>query len=93
MLYRVCMLQLPNDTLIQVWMGDMADVSRAISMGYDVLYSTCWYLDHVEYGVKWPKYYQCDPVDTSYGRFASATTQEAARLGGNLSSTVLCCKI
>ncbi|PVD21026.1 hypothetical protein C0Q70_19192 [Pomacea canaliculata] len=60
-------LKLPNDTLIQVWMGDMADVSRAISLGYDVIYSTCWYLDHVEYGVKWPKYYQCDPVDTSYG--------------------------
>lgn len=60
-------LKLPNDTLIQVWMGDMADVSRAISLGYNVLYSTCWYLDHVEYGVKWPKYYQCDPVDGSYG--------------------------
>ncbi|KAK7114420.1 uncharacterized protein [Littorina saxatilis] len=60
-------LKLPNDTLIQVWMGDMADVSRAIGMGYNVLYSSCWYLDHVEYGVKWPKYYQCDPADTSYG--------------------------
>ncbi|KAK7445507.1 hypothetical protein BaRGS_00040336, partial [Batillaria attramentaria] len=58
---------LPNDTLIQVWMGDMADVSRAISLGYNVLYSTCWYLDHIEYGVKWPKYYQCDPVDGTYG--------------------------
>ncbi|GFR96772.1 beta-hexosaminidase subunit beta, partial [Elysia marginata] len=59
-------LQLPNDTIIQVWMGDMADVSRAISMGYQVLYSTCWYLDHIEYGTKWPKYYQCDPADNSY---------------------------
>ncbi|XP_005093305.1 uncharacterized protein LOC101855238 [Aplysia californica] len=60
-------LQLPNDTIIQVWMGDMADVMRATSMGYQVLYSTCWYLDHVEYGTKWPKYYNCDPVDQSYG--------------------------
>ena len=63
-------LQLPSDTLIQVWMGDMADVSRAISLGYNVLYSTCWYLDHVEYGAKWPKYYQCDPADASYGACA-----------------------
>ncbi|XP_076470155.1 uncharacterized protein LOC143300402 isoform X2 [Babylonia areolata] len=60
-------LKLPNDTLIQVWMGDMADVSKAIGKGYNVLYSSCWYLDHVEYGVKWPKYYSCDPADASYG--------------------------
>ncbi|XP_046550141.1 uncharacterized protein LOC124259963 [Haliotis rubra] len=60
-------LQLPNDTIIEVWMGDMADVNRAISMGYQVVYATCWYLDHVEYGTKWPKYYQCDPADSTFG--------------------------
>ncbi|CAG5126102.1 unnamed protein product, partial [Candidula unifasciata] len=60
-------LQLPNDTIIQVWMGDMADVMRATSMGYQVIYSTCWYMDHIEYGTKWPKYYNCDPVDQSFG--------------------------
>ncbi|XP_048253652.1 uncharacterized protein LOC124133952 isoform X2 [Haliotis rufescens] len=60
-------LQLPNDTIIEVWMGDMADVNRAISMGYQVVYATCWYLDHVEYGTKWPKYYQCDPADNTFG--------------------------
>ncbi|KAI8790496.1 beta-hexosaminidase subunit alpha isoform X2 [Biomphalaria glabrata] len=60
-------LQLPNDTIIQVWMGDMGDVMRATSLGYHVLYSTCWYMDHIEYGTKWPKYYNCDPVDASYG--------------------------
>ena len=60
--------QLPNDTVIEVWMGEMADVSRAIGLGYKVLYATCWYLDHIEYGTKWTKYYQCDPVDTSFGK-------------------------
>ncbi|XP_059163541.1 uncharacterized protein LOC131946628 [Physella acuta] len=60
-------LQLPNDTIIQVWMGDMGDVMRATTLGYQVLYSTCWYMDHIEYGTKWPKYYNCDPVDSSYG--------------------------
>ncbi|KAJ8302882.1 hypothetical protein KUTeg_019278 [Tegillarca granosa] len=40
---------------------------RAIDMGYNTLYSTCWYLDLIEYGVKWPKYYTCDPADTSMG--------------------------
>ncbi|CAG2212130.1 HEXA_B [Mytilus edulis] len=60
-------VQLPNDTIIQIWQGDMGDVQRAIDMGYNVVYSTCWYLDLIEYGVKWPKYYNCDPVDTSFG--------------------------
>ncbi|XP_033755247.1 uncharacterized protein LOC117338139 [Pecten maximus] len=60
-------VQLPNDTIIQIWQGDMGDVQRAIDMGYNTLYSTCWYLDLIEYGVKWPKYYNCDPADTSMG--------------------------
>ncbi|XP_050399578.1 beta-hexosaminidase subunit beta isoform X1 [Patella vulgata] len=71
-------LQLPNDTLIQIWMGDSVDINRAINLGYNVLYSTCWYLDHVEYGTKWPKYYQCDPADNSYGM----TVDEKKVLGG-----------
>ncbi|XP_062566869.1 uncharacterized protein LOC134229181 [Saccostrea cucullata] len=60
-------IQLPNDTIIQIWQGDMGDVQRAIDMGYNALYSTCWYLDLIEYGTKWPKYYNCDPADTSMG--------------------------
>ncbi|XP_041375318.1 uncharacterized protein LOC121388147 [Gigantopelta aegis] len=71
-------LQLPNDTIIEVWMGEMADVSRAIGMGYKVIYSTCWYLDRIEYGTKWTKYYQCDPADNTFGY----TIDEKMVLGG-----------
>jgi len=46
----------------------MEEVERAISLGMNVIYSTCWYLDLIEYGTKWIKYYQCDPADTTYGR-------------------------
>ena len=46
----------------------MGDVQRAIDMGYHALYSTCWYLDLIEYGTKWPKYYTCDPADSSMGK-------------------------
>jgi len=53
----------------------MGDVQRAIDMGYNAIYSTCWYLDLIEYGVKWPKYYNCDPVDTSFGRLLVHLTQ------------------
>lgn len=60
-------VQLPNDTIIQVWQGGMEEVQRATSLGLNVIYSTCWYLDLIEYGTKWSKYYHCDPVDTMYG--------------------------
>ncbi|CAI9715024.1 beta-hexosaminidase subunit beta [Octopus vulgaris] len=59
--------QLPNDTIIQIWQGDMFDVERAAKRGHQIVYSTCWYLDLIEYGIKWPKYYTCDPADTSGG--------------------------
>ncbi|KAK3603826.1 hypothetical protein CHS0354_042831 [Potamilus streckersoni] len=71
-------VQLPNDTIIQVWQGDMSDVQRAITMGYSVLYSSCWYLDLIEYGTKWSKYYHCDPADTSFGY----SIDESKVLGG-----------
>ncbi|XP_060596365.1 uncharacterized protein LOC132750412 isoform X1 [Ruditapes philippinarum] len=60
-------VQLPNDTIIQVWQGGMEEVERAISLGMNVIYSSCWYLDLIEYGTKWSKYYQCDPADATYG--------------------------
>lgn len=71
----LCFPQLPNDTIIQIWQGDMGDVQRAIDMGYHALYSTCWYLDLIEYGTKWPKYYMCDPADTSMGKSGAKDRQ------------------
>lgn len=71
-------VQLPNDTIIQVWQGGMEEVERAISLGMNVIYSSCWYLDLIEYGTKWSKYYQCDPADTTYGY----TIDESKVLGG-----------
>ena len=62
------MFKLPNDTIIQIWQGDMFDVERAAKRGHQIVYSTCWYLDLIEYGIKWPKYYTCDPADTSGGK-------------------------
>ncbi|CAG5128765.1 unnamed protein product, partial [Candidula unifasciata] len=60
-------LQLPNDTIIQVWMGGANDVLKATSMGYQVIYSTCWYMDHIDYGTQWTKFYSCDPVSQTHG--------------------------
>ncbi|XP_045192314.2 uncharacterized protein LOC123548818 isoform X3 [Mercenaria mercenaria] len=60
-------VQLPNDTIIHVWLGHHEEIERAISLGFNVLYSSCWYINLIEYGIQWPKYYHCDPVDNNDG--------------------------
>ncbi|ESN98073.1 hypothetical protein HELRODRAFT_139996, partial [Helobdella robusta] len=53
---------LPKDTIIQVWSGDSYDVERVIKAGYAVIFSTCWYLDYIQYGQDWDKYYLCEQI-------------------------------
>lgn len=43
-------------------MGDAADVERITSQGLRVIYSTCWYLDYISYGMDWDKYYRCEQI-------------------------------
>ena len=62
----------------------MGDVQRAIDMGYHALYSTCWYLDLIEYGTKWPKYYTCDPADSSMGKSSQNKCESMCCKSGNL---------
>ncbi len=43
-------------------MGDASDVERITSMGLRVLFSSCWYLDYINYGQDWDKYYRCEQM-------------------------------
>ncbi|KAJ8302883.1 hypothetical protein KUTeg_019279 [Tegillarca granosa] len=52
---------IPIDTIIQVWMGSIRELESVINSGHQAIYSSCWYIDHIPYGVHWPKYYGCDP--------------------------------
>lgn len=63
--------QLPSDSIIQVWLSGHEELHRAISLGLNVLYSSCWYLNMIEHGVQWPKYYKCDPVENDSGNTLS----------------------
>ena len=45
-------------------MGDAADVERITAQGLRVIYSTCWYLDYISYGMDWDKYYKCEQIST-----------------------------
>lgn len=55
--------QVPADTLVQLWF-DNPTVSQVTSANYKAIYSACWYLDLVQYGLQWSKYYECDQLFT-----------------------------
>lgn len=60
--------ELPKDTIIHVWkdINDepkyLAELKRVVSSGYHALLSSCWYLNYIDYGQDWIKYYKCDPT-------------------------------
>lgn len=45
-----------------------------------MILSACWYLDHIEYGTDWSKYYNC------YPREFDGTPQEKARILGGIAA-------
>lgn len=45
--------------------------------GYKALLSSCWYLDHLNTGGDWLKYYECDPLN-----FPGTKSQKRLVLGG-----------
>ncbi|XP_021364482.1 beta-hexosaminidase subunit beta-like [Mizuhopecten yessoensis] len=70
-------ISIPKDTIIQVWRTDNY-LRRVLLEGFRVIYSYCWYLDRIDPGVHWRKFYQCDPYDG--GRYAN----DKAILGGEV---------
>ena len=68
-----------KDMLVHIWILEelpeqLANVTEA---GYKVLLGSCWYLDHISYGVDWHKYYRCDPHN-----FNGTEEQKNLVLGG-----------
>jgi hexosaminidase len=55
---------MPRDAIVQVWMGDALDVERVMRAGQRVIFSSCWYLDYINYGMDWDKYYMCEQLST-----------------------------
>ncbi|OQR74869.1 beta-hexosaminidase subunit beta-like [Tropilaelaps mercedesae] len=54
-----------TDTVIGVWRntgGSWEDyLAQAVNYGYQIVLSTPWYLNYIEYGQDWQKYYAVDP--------------------------------
>uniref|UniRef100_A0A1I8FUB8 beta-N-acetylhexosaminidase n=1 Tax=Macrostomum lignano TaxID=282301 RepID=A0A1I8FUB8_9PLAT len=69
-------VMLKRGTIVQVWKGEASDVAMVAQAGYRVLYSTCWYLDRLEYGPQWTKMYLCDPIANYAGTYNGGPFQQ-----------------
>ncbi|CAG0901695.1 unnamed protein product [Darwinula stevensoni] len=61
-----------GDALVQVWKdgelgGEFSSWQDYMMMvtgkGYQVIFSSCWYLNYISYGEDWRRYYECDPTN------------------------------
>jgi hexosaminidase len=72
---------LPKSVILDIWKSwTLPDfIFNATRAGYDVLFSACWYLDHVDQS--WWTFHACNPRG-----FPNATDEQLARvLGGHAS--------
>jgi hexosaminidase len=58
-------LTIPKDAIIDVWKGwknlDKYSIQNATNEGHRVIFSACWYLDHLDQ--TWQNFYECDPLN------------------------------
>ncbi|XP_021923175.1 beta-hexosaminidase subunit beta-like, partial [Zootermopsis nevadensis] len=71
-------VMLPKDTVVHIWTGDMQEeLAKVTAEGHPALVSQCWYLDHLESGGDWHKFYECDP-----NNFNGTEAQKTLVMGG-----------
>ncbi|XP_065050975.1 beta-hexosaminidase subunit beta-like [Rhopilema esculentum] len=57
-------VELKPGTLVNLWLpGWEAEMKKVTAKGHQVILSSCWYLNYINYGMDWPEYYFCDPHD------------------------------
>lgn len=71
-------VRLNESTIVHIWTGSQQDeLYQVTGSGYKALLSSCWYLDHLNTGGDWLKYYECDPLN-----FPGTKSQKRLVLGG-----------
>lgn len=71
-------MKLPQETIIQIWKPLwQLEMARITKGNWSTLLSSCWYLDHLDSGGDWMKFYECEPT-----AFPGNTEQEERILGG-----------
>lgn len=71
-------VKLYNSTIVQAWTGNYEkELDLITKAGHKALLSTCWYLDYLETGGDWKKYYKCEPLS-----FKGTAEQKQLVIGG-----------
>ncbi|PSN38811.1 Beta-hexosaminidase subunit beta [Blattella germanica] len=69
---------LPSSTVVHIWTGNMQEeLEKVTGAGLNTIVSQCWYLDHLESGGDWVKFYECDP-----NSFNGSEAQKKLVIGG-----------
>nr|XP_018914551.1 PREDICTED: beta-hexosaminidase subunit beta-like [Bemisia tabaci]XP_018914553.1 PREDICTED: beta-hexosaminidase subunit beta-like [Bemisia tabaci]XP_018914554.1 PREDICTED: beta-hexosaminidase subunit beta-like [Bemisia tabaci] len=68
-------VDLDPKTIIHVWKSEPEAMKPIVSRGYEALFSSCWYLDHLS--ETWRSYYHCDILD-----FDATSEERTLVIGG-----------
>lgn len=69
-----------SDVVVHVWKSQAHEVAKFAADGFHVVFSSCWYLDHLHYGPHWIKYYQCYPCTLALRLLAFSASASFALL-------------
>ena len=75
----VFLLQVPKDSVLQVWLSGQATVRTVNTRGYKALFSSCWYLDRIKRGTQWLHLYRCDPSPYTTGKYKGSRKDHIKR--------------
>lgn len=82
-------VKVPKDTIIQIWKSKIHEIGSMIRKGYRVIFSTCWYLDHVRGYVHWQDFYNCEPNEIEAQEGVEILGGEACLWGEYISSEMV----